>query len=175
MSGLAETFASELAAVAGTPHPGGDAVALACELAGRPHALVAVDEEPDLEPLVEALQAAGHEVLRPGDGAWVARLPDATLGVTRCVAAVADTGSLFLVAGPGRPRSTSLVPRIHLAVVHEDDLVPSLPDALARVSEPGSAMTCITGPSRSGDIEQILTLGVHGPSQVHVVLPGPKG
>src|SRR2546421_450113 len=68
--------------------------------------------------------------------------------------------------------ATRRPPRCPLAIVDEDDLVPSLADGLARLpSPPPSGVVCITGPSRSGDIEQILTLGVHGPMEVHVVLP----
>ena len=80
--------------------------------------------------------------------------------------------TLMLVFDAAHPRSTSLLPRTHVAVVEHDDLVASLADALARVPSPApSAVTFVTGPSRSADIEQILTLGVHGPAQVHVVLP----
>ena len=169
---MAERFARELAAVAGTPHRGADPVAVALDVAGETPCLVAVDDDPDLEALARALAEDGHDVLRPGDPRWTERLPDAALGVTRCAAALADTGTVLLTFGPGRPRSTSLVPRAHLAVVAPDDLVPSLADGLARVPmPPPSGMACVTGPSRSGDIEQILTLGVHGPARVDVVLP----
>ena len=170
MNELAERFSRELAAVSGTPHRDEDPVVVALEVTAD-GALVAVDDDPDLEGLARALAEAGREVMRPSDPAWSDRLPTAALGVTRCAAALADTGTLLLFFGPGRPRATSLVPRIHLAVVHPGDLVPSLPDGLARVpSPPPSCMVCITGPSRSGDIEQILTLGVHGPAQVHAVM-----
>ena len=173
-SELADRFARELAAVAGTPHAGGDAGEVALEVAGDAPVVVAVDGDESLDPIAAELSRAGHHVLRPSDPAWHDRLPDAYLGVTGCTAALADTGTLLLTFGPRRPRGTSLVPRVHLAIVNDDDLVPSLPDALARVAGAGtlsSGMACVTGPSRSGDIEQILTLGVHGPAHVHVVLP----
>jgi L-lactate utilization protein LutC len=171
VSTLVEQFALELAAVAGSPHRGEHAVDVALALLTSP-SLVAVDGDAELDALAAALVEAGHEVLRPTDTAFRDRLPVAAVGVTRCTAAIADTGTLLLVFDDAHPRSTSLVPRIHLAVVHEDDLVASLPDAFARMpSPPPSAMTFVTGPSRSADIEQLLTLGVHGPAEVHVVLP----
>ena len=171
MSTLVEQFALELAAVAGSPHRGEDAAGVALGLLPSP-SLVAVDGDSELDALADALGGAGHEVLRPTDASFRDRLPVAALGVTRCTAAIADTGTLLLVFDEARPRSTSLVPRVHLAIVHEGDLVASLPDAFARMpSPPPSAMTFVTGPSRSADIEQLLTLGVHGPAEVHVVLP----
>jgi hypothetical protein len=171
VSDLAEQFARELAAVSGTPHPGEDAVAVALGLL-EPASLVAADGDAELDVLVGALERDGHEVLRPGHVAFRDRLPHAAIGITRCTAAIADTGTLLLLFDAMRPRSTSLVPRIHLAVVDDDDLVASLPDAFARIpSPPPSGITFVTGPSRSADIEQLLTLGVHGPAEVHVVLP----
>jgi L-lactate dehydrogenase complex protein LldG len=168
---LGEQFARELAAVSGSPHPGEDAATVALGLL-EPASLVAADGDPSLDDLVAALEQEGHEVLRPTDVAFRDRLPVAAVGITRCTAAIADTGTLLLVFDAMRPRSTSLVPRVHVAVVHEDDLVASLPDAFARMpSPPPSGMTFVTGPSRSADIEQLLTLGVHGPAEVHVILP----
>jgi L-lactate dehydrogenase complex protein LldG len=171
VSTLVEQFATELAAVSGSPHRGEDAARVALGLVPSP-ALVAMDGDPELDALAGELADAGHEVLRPSDAAFRDRLPVAAIGITRCTAAIADTGTLLLVFDGVRPRSTSLVPRVHLAIVHEDDLVASLPDAFARMPSPlPSGMVLVTGPSRSADIEQLLTLGVHGPAEVHVVLP----
>ena len=174
--GLAARFADELTAADGTAHLGAEAVAVALEVAGAAQTTIAVDDDAALDPLADALAAAGHTVRRPHDPTYRADLVDTALGVTRCAAAIADTGTLMLVFDTAHPRSTSLLPRVHLAVVHDGDLVPSLGEALARVpSPPPSALTFVTGPSRSADIEQILTLGVHGPAQVHVVLPAHVG
>jgi L-lactate utilization protein LutC len=168
---LARRFADELTAVAGTPHLGEDPTRVAVDLLGPAPAIVAIDDDPDLEALAETLVADGHDVLRPPDPTYRDRLAGAAVGVTRCAAAIADTGTLLLVFDAAHPRSTSLLPRIHLAIVGPADLVPTLSDALAHIPNPApSAVTCVTGPSRSADIEQILTLGVHGPAQVHVVL-----
>ena len=168
---LADRFAAELRRADGVPHPGADPQELALSLA-PPGAVVAVDDDPELEDLAAATAAAGRVVLRPADPTFRDRLPTATLGVTRCRAAIADTGTLLLVFDRSHPRGTSLLPRVHLAVVHAADLVPGLGDGLARIpSPPPSAVTLVTGPSRSADIEQLLTLGVHGPAQVHAALP----
>ena len=88
--------------------------------------------------------------------------------------AVSDPATIGLVAAPGSPRATSLVPHTHLCVLRVADVVPTLADAFARVVERGmpSALTWIAGPSRTGDLEMILTLGVHGPRTVEVVLLG---
>ena len=169
---LARRFADELSAVDGTPHPGGDPTAVAFELVGPEPTLVAVEDDPTVESVAAALADAGHEVLRPSEAGFRGRLADAVLGVTGCTAAIAATGTLLLTADPAHPRATSLLPRTHLAVVEPDRLVSSLDEALGRIPTPApSAVTLVTGPSRSADIEQILTLGVHGPARVHVVLP----
>lgn len=153
---------------------GADPLAVALEVAGDAPAVVAVDSDPALDRIASALAGAGHEVIRPSEEAWTHRIEAARLGVTRCAAALCDTGTLLLAFGPDRPRATSLVPRVHLAIVTPEDLVPSLADALARLPNPlPSGVALVTGPSRSGDIEQIITLGVHGPQAVHVVLAAP--
>jgi L-lactate dehydrogenase complex protein LldG len=96
----------------------------------------------------------------------------ADVGITGSYVAVAEPAAIALAAAPGSPRATSLVPGAHIVVVPVDRVVPTLADALARVgADPlPSALTWIGGPSRSADLEMILTLGVHGPRVVEVVL-----
>jgi LUD domain len=92
--------------------------------------------------------------------------------VTGVSAAVVETGSLALFYGPGAGRLPSLVAPVHVAVVERAQLVPTLDDFLARVRPhlgPRSAAVLVTGPSRSADIEQVITVGVHGPKELHVV------
>jgi L-lactate utilization protein LutC len=97
----------------------------------------------------------------------------AEVGLTGCDAAIAETGSLVLLSGPGRSRAVSLLPPVHLAVVRSEDLCFSLGDVFrthaGRLSQAASC-TLITGPSRTADIELTLTLGVHGPGTVLVVI-----
>ncbi len=110
--------------------------------------------------------------------ARAARLQDLDpllVGLTGAHAALADTGSVVVVSGPGRGRIASLLPPTHIAVVRAGQLYPSLGPFLAAdasIAETGANMVVITGPSRTGDIEGTLVLGVHGPGDLHVVLIG---
>jgi L-lactate dehydrogenase complex protein LldG len=99
----------------------------------------------------------------------------AEIGITSCDRAVAETGSLMMCAGFGHERVASLLPPIHVAIVWREQLVADLMDALAWVREQfgdaiPSNVVFITGPSKSGDIEQQLTIGVHGPRQWRTLL-----
>ena len=102
----------------------------------------------------------------------------AEIGVTGVDWALAETGTLVLVSGRGRPRSTSLLPATHVAVFGRDRLVESLEqvgvmlEALhvnPALSMSGAVINFITGPSRTADIELTLTRGVHGPKEVHAI------
>lgn len=101
------------------------------------------------------------------------RDPDSTIrvGVTGALAGIAETGSLVLVGGEGRPLTASLLPDVHIAILRESNLVPTLSDVLCRPEiRTASTAVIITGPSRTGDIEMTLTIGVHGPKELHVLL-----
>lgn len=90
--------------------------------------------------------------------------------------ALADPGSVVLAASPDEPRARSLLPEVHITSVTEDRVLADL-DALfaALGSDLPSSLAIVSGPSRSGDIEQVLALGVHGPGEEHVVLLPPSG
>ncbi|MEA1902675.1 MAG: LUD domain-containing protein [Actinomycetota bacterium] len=95
------------------------------------------------------------------------------LGVTGSVAGLAESGSVILAHGPGRPRMASLVPEVHVVLVDVADVAWTLshwagrnPDAATDTAN----LVIVTGPSRTGDIEQQLNLGVHGPRHVHIVM-----
>jgi L-lactate dehydrogenase complex protein LldG len=97
----------------------------------------------------------------------------AEVGVTGCHAAIAETGSLVLLSGPGTSRAASLLPPVHVAVVRPEDLCASMGELFATRRELLASAACctiVTGPSRTADIELTLTLGVHGPGKVVVVL-----
>lgn len=99
----------------------------------------------------------------------------AGIGVTGVDYALADTGTLVLQAREGQARSISLLPPVHIAIVKPDQIVSGLDDLfqLLRVEsnqELGSAVTFITGASRTADIELTLVVGVHGPQELHVVI-----
>lgn len=97
-----------------------------------------------------------------------------TLGITGCFCAVAETGSLVLASSPGTPASTHLLPETHIAIVPARRIVPALEDAYAlmraELGELPRALSTVSGPSRTGDIEQTIVLGAHGPYRVHVVI-----
>ncbi|WP_324715396.1 LutB/LldF family L-lactate oxidation iron-sulfur protein [Carboxydochorda subterranea] len=105
----------------------------------------------------------------PGAGGLREAAARALVGVTTVDWAVAASGTLVLTSGPGRGRSVSLLPWVHVAVVPERALVARLEDVpLGRLD--ASSVVLVTGPSRSADIENDLSIGVHGPGEVHVVL-----
>jgi L-lactate dehydrogenase complex protein LldG len=97
----------------------------------------------------------------------------AVIGLTGVHAALARTGSLVIVSAPGLPRTASLLPPTHIAVVRPGDLIPDLETFLADnlyCIPDTSNITVITGPSRTADIELAITLGVHGPGELIVIL-----
>jgi L-lactate utilization protein LutC len=138
------------------------------------HLFVACNDDVPIPGVVDGLRERGVEVLTPGDAKWSERLVDAEVGITGAHLAVAQPAAIALAAAPGAPRATSLVPPVHLCVVRVDDLMPTLADAMQGIAagEMPSALTWIGGPSRTGDLEMITTLGVHGPRAVEIVLIG---
>lgn len=107
-----------------------------------------------------------------------ARAPRAedAVGISGAFVAVAETGTLMMLSGPDSPASMHLLPETHIAVVPADRIVSHYEDgfALAR-SERGAlprATNLVSGPSRTGDIEQTIVLGAHGPYRVHVLIVG---
>ena len=99
---------------------------------------------------------------------------DDPVGVTGAFAAIAETGTLMVVSGPDTPASTSLLPETHVAVLAAGRIVAHMEEAwdLARgaFGQFPRAVNFISGPSRTGDIEQQLVLGAHGPYRVHIVI-----
>lgn len=106
-------------------------------------------------------------------GITVRHAPDPALrvGVTKAVCGLADTGSILIADGEGNPLQASLLPEIHIAVLRASDILPSLADAMPLpIVRQSRAAVFITGPSRTADIEMSLTIGMHGPGEVHVFL-----
>jgi L-lactate dehydrogenase complex protein LldG len=98
---------------------------------------------------------------------------NAACGITGADYALADTGTLAMLASPQEARMISLLPPIHIAIVARDGLLTGLDELLSILPYPAeqtSSMVLITGPSRTADIEQILVRGVHGPGEIHVVV-----
>ena len=134
--------------------------------------------------VLAALRAAGITLLdaevpptEPGRSQALEQIEKARVGLTGVDAAFAETATLALWTGPGRPRLASLSVRTHVALLDPRRLFASWaawlaaegPDAVARMSQ-ASNLALISGPSRTGDIEMTLTVGVHGPGEVIVVL-----
>ncbi len=102
-------------------------------------------------------------------------IQDADLGLTGVEYAVASSGTIVMAASPQHPRSASLLPPVHIAVIGQDQLLPDLAALSDKLHQdfperPSSGLALITGPSRTADIEQTLSIGVHGPGELHVLV-----
>ena len=94
-------------------------------------------------------------------------------GVTASFAAVAETGTLMLLSGPESPTRNNFLPDTHVVVLRASQVVASYEDGWDRLRAQGPmprTVNFITGPSRTGDIEQRIVLGAHGPRRLHIVL-----
>lgn len=96
------------------------------------------------------------------------------VGITGCFCATAETGSLVLLSGPDTEASMALLPETHIAVVPASRIVAGHEEAFALMrAERGElprAVNFVSGPSRTGDIEQTIVLGAHGPYRVHAIV-----
>lgn len=102
------------------------------------------------------------------------------VGITGTFCAIAETGTLLMISGSRMFATTSLLPETHIALVRADRIVRGMEEAWqllrAEIGVPPRAVHFISGPSRTADIEQTVTLGAHGPYRVHIVLlHGEKG
>jgi L-lactate dehydrogenase complex protein LldG len=105
--------------------------------------------------------------------AFMYQAAEARIGVTAVDYAMADSGTLCLLAGKSQPRTASLLPPVHIAILRPEQILRGLDDLFALLPADdrlSSAVTLITGPSRTADIELTLVVGVHGPQQLHVIL-----
>ena len=97
------------------------------------------------------------------------------VGITTAQAAIAETGTLVLDSASERHRLVSLVPPVHIALVNASTICQTVGEALTllrKEKEISPAVTFITGPSRTADIELTLTVGVHGPQELYVIVNG---
>lgn len=184
-SGSPEQFIAELERVAGqvirvesSMQAAQQIAALFAERAWR--RVLAWDwAEIDCDGLAGALEASAVEVVRGGAPCDLETIP---VGLTGALAGLADTGSLVVSSGAGRSPLASLLPPVHIAVLHAGRIYPDMPSFFDSLAAQGGAaeyvrsvgnLVFITGPSRTSDIEQILTLGVHGPRELIVLLVWP--
>lgn len=132
--------------------------------------------------LREAVEAEGIEIIFPDthnemrEEALTAS-EGAEIGLTGADAAAATTGTLIFTTAPGKGRIPTVLAPVHIAVITLDQLVPRLESWVAAQRANGmqnltnAANFCfVSGPSRTGDIEMELILGVHGPARVQVVI-----
>ena len=180
-------------------HSAAEAVAYVTRLAQEKDATLVVRWQSDLLDTLEvdaALQQQGIAVhatalpaeALPGETAATAMssrrqelrdmLARADLGLSGVDYVIAETGTLVLTAQAGQMRGVSLLPPVHVAVARTSQVLATLADYLLLVQQAGpglqqalsSCVSFVTGPSRTGDIELKLTVGVHGPGEVHLVL-----
>jgi L-lactate dehydrogenase complex protein LldG len=99
---------------------------------------------------------------------------DDAIGITGCFCAIAETGTLVFVTRADAPSATFLLPDTHIAIVRNDQIVAGMEEAFARIRAECAVMpravNLVSGPSRTGDIEQTIVLGAHGPRRVHILL-----
>jgi L-lactate dehydrogenase complex protein LldG len=128
--------------------------------------------------LDDSIGVRGDPALGSTRRAVLDELARAEVGITGVDVAIAESGTLVVLGGAGRGRLASLLAPVHIAIVFESQIVRGLGEALARLRvlhgptlfERCSSVTCITGPSRTADIELTLTLGVHGPRELNVIV-----
>ena len=124
----------------------------------------------DLESLKGEFQASSVARL---DSPLRDVLAQTDVGITNADYAIAETGTLLLCAHPSRPRLLSALVAVHVAVLWTDQVVPTFAHLASFVRSRAagtSHITLISGPSRTGDIEQEITIGAHGPRELHVIL-----
>lgn len=176
LTALFDTFSTNLAASGGVARRAGspeDAAAMVRDIA--PEGFTGIIWISSLfaasrRALVDAITAAGFALQVAADPATVRDQP---LGITAARLAIAETGSVLLHEPDIADRSVSLMTETLVVACPESALVPSLDDAagaLRDIAQAGpSYSTFVTGPSRTADIERQLTIGVQGPSALHVI------
>jgi L-lactate dehydrogenase complex protein LldG len=107
----------------------------------------------------------------------ITRLSKCDVGITCVDYAIADTGTLSLSSDERHALVTSLVPPVHIAVLRRRQIYGTLAEVIDRLNtehmgrvDPSRSATFITGPSRTSDVELTLSIGVHGPAELHVIL-----
>jgi L-lactate dehydrogenase complex protein LldG len=145
-----------------------------------------VVEESELPNTIRGI-LAGRRIVAPAGipDAWLAGLDalsddpplsphqlDGADGVlTTCTVAIAQTGTIILDGGPGMGRrALTLLPDYHLCVVDYNQIVSSVPDAIAKLTRPTRPLTFVSGPSATVDIEMTRVRGVHGPRNLEVLV-----
>lgn len=131
--------------------------------------------------LENPLAEAGVDV---GSGPGPTSILGTGIGITRAALGVAETGSVLIHLDEVDERLLSMLPEIHVVLLHQDALVDSLEEGLlytryliltSQTRGFPSYLSWVTGPSRTADIERVLTIGVHGPKELYILLLPPAG
>ena len=131
--------------------------------------IVRMAPDPALD-YIALVKQAGFSIARGGAD------PSDRVGLTGALAGIAETGTLMLASGPMQPMTLALLVEAHIVVLLRAAIVGTYEDAMERFrAESGGhalprAVTFITGPSRSADIEQKIQFGAHGPRRLHIVV-----
>ena len=131
---------------------------------------IAVSDAPELERLMHMTDLEIEELSTAPNASDIFGFD---VGITKAQAAIAETGTLVLDSAHERHRLGSLVPPVHIAIVNASTIRATLGETLSMLQngkELSPAVTFITGPSRTADIELTLTIGVHGPQELYVII-----
>jgi L-lactate utilization protein LutC len=130
--------------------------------------------------LASAVAAQGFSTFGPGETdheKLIARLANCEVGVTAADYAIAETGTIVLSSDEPNALLVSLLPPVHVALLRSSQVFLTLGEVISKLSEerighvdPCRSITLITGPSRTGDVELVLSIGVHGPKELHVII-----
>jgi len=132
--------------------------------------------------LPEQLGAQGFSIFKPdavssGHEQIVARLANCGVGLTAVDYAIAETGTIVLTSDEQNSLLVSLLPAVHIALVRSSQIAASLDEVISRIGkerigrlDSSRSVTLITGPSRTSDVELILSIGVHGPKELRVII-----
>ena len=143
------------------------------------HCIITTDVADDLRQIIADLGAQRVAVSDAPELAEFGVVPGASelfnfeVGITRAQAGIAETGTLVLDSSCERNRLVSVVPPVHIAILRASRIYATLAEVLAMLQsgkEVSPAITFITGPSRTADIELTLTIGVHGPHELYVII-----
>ncbi|OGN93061.1 MAG: hypothetical protein A2Y88_10755 [Chloroflexi bacterium RBG_13_48_10] len=135
----------------------------------RINEILAWDEAFLPERIIDELIRGGIQVHQPSAESIV-HSGSVRAGLSGASAGIAETGSLLILGGTGRPLLTSLLPEIHIAILREGDIYKHLHQVLQLEDvKRAPAAILVSGPSRTADIEMTLTIGVHGPGELFVI------
>ncbi len=132
-------------------------------------------EESGLE-LELGKRLSGFSLSKVSETNPIEQLQRADVGITACDYLAAETGTIVLRSSSAAPRTLSLLPRAHIVIAKESQLLPTVAACLEKLRADGdsltssSCITLVTGSSRTADIEKVLVKGVHGPKDLYVLV-----